>query len=202
MMMMSTYGLMERSGRNTSREVPVMGGAMGRVHFQYPEVIGNHFKYRHLVDDHNAKRHSPISLEVVWATKTWEKRVFAFLLAVTEVNVKLGAEYFYGMEQLSMIKFRKRFSKELIYNKYITMEEADAVAATARASRQTIHEALKIPVKMKFKLTRLVRSNMKYGQYKCNSCPRRVRTYCKCSPGVIRCNECYAKHILDIHIEV
>ena len=34
----------------------------------YPEVMGNHFLYQHSVDDHNNKRHSPVSLEVVWAT--------------------------------------------------------------------------------------------------------------------------------------
>ena len=37
--------------------------------FRYPEVVHNHFQNRHSVDDHNAKRHSPISIEVVWATK-------------------------------------------------------------------------------------------------------------------------------------
>ena len=53
---------------------------------KYPEVIHNHFQYHHAVDDHNAKRHSPISIEVVWATKRWPNRVFCFLLSITEVN--------------------------------------------------------------------------------------------------------------------
>ena len=33
--------------------------------FKYPEVVHNHFQICHSVDDHNAKRHSPISIEVV-----------------------------------------------------------------------------------------------------------------------------------------
>ena len=36
--------------------------------FQYPEVVHTHFKNPHAVNDHNGKRHSPISLEVEWAT--------------------------------------------------------------------------------------------------------------------------------------
>ena len=39
------------------------------TNFCYPEVVSNHFKFRHAVDDHNAKRHAPISLEYVCATK-------------------------------------------------------------------------------------------------------------------------------------
>ena len=43
-------------------------GTKNTKKFQYPEVVGNHFMYRHSVDDHNNKTHSPISLEVIWAT--------------------------------------------------------------------------------------------------------------------------------------
>ena len=39
------------------------------VTFNYPENVSNHFKYRQSVDDHNAKRHAPICLGHVWATK-------------------------------------------------------------------------------------------------------------------------------------
>ena len=54
-------------------------------------VFYNHYKFWHdAVDDHNATRHSPISLEVEWATKWWPNRVFAFLLSVTEVNAMLA----------------------------------------------------------------------------------------------------------------
>ena len=33
--------------------------------FHYPEVVSNHFKYRHIVDDLNAERHSPTCFEYV-----------------------------------------------------------------------------------------------------------------------------------------
>ncbi|KAG7349909.1 hypothetical protein IV203_012506 [Nitzschia inconspicua] len=47
--------------------------------FQYPEVVQNHYQYRHHIDDHNSERHRPIILEVTWATKLWETRFFAYL---------------------------------------------------------------------------------------------------------------------------
>jgi hypothetical protein len=163
-------------------------------------VIANHFRFRHSVDDHNAKRHAPISLEVVWSTKEWEKRVFAFLLAVTEVNVMLSAVYFFNKEQQSMLSFRKQFSKELIYNNLIKTQEEEEQTRATRSSIQHIHELCKIPKNMKFRGGRLCKSAMGYGQYKCVWCKRKIQTYCKCSPGVIYCSEHYAKHILEVNI--
>ena len=46
--------------------------------------------FQHAVDDHNNLRHSGVSFEETWATKRWENRVFAFLLAITEVNMFLA----------------------------------------------------------------------------------------------------------------
>ena len=93
-------------------------GTKKTTKFNYAEVVGNHFLYRHSVDDHNNKRHSPISLEVVWGTKYWPNCVFSFLLAVTKVNVNLAAQYFGGMKQVGQIKFRKLLAKTLIFNSY------------------------------------------------------------------------------------
>ena len=98
-----------------------MSGWMGvetakKNKFNYPEVVGNHFLYRHSIDDHNNKRHSPISLEVVWATKYWPNQVFSFLLSVTEVNVILAVTYFGGQEPTGQINFRKKLAKTLIFN--------------------------------------------------------------------------------------
>jgi hypothetical protein len=55
---------------------------------------------------------------VVWATKWWPHRVFAFLLAVTEVNVMLAAEHFEGYKKTSILDSQKILSYELIYNTY------------------------------------------------------------------------------------
>jgi hypothetical protein len=196
MMMMTSYGTLERFGKVTKRKLN-----NGDVKtFQYPEVIANHFRYRHMVDDHNSKRHSPISLEVVWATKEWEKRVLAFLLAITEVNVMLSAVYFYNKPQQSMLQFRKEFSKALINNSLIITQQENEERRATRSSIHTIHELCKIPKGMKFQGGRLTKSSMEYGQYKCVGCSRKIRTYCKCTPGMMYCSEHYAKHIMEVNI--
>ena len=55
MSLMSTYGTMERSGEEkncSSKE----DGVIKMVKFKYPEVIHNHNKYMHMVDDYHSRR--------------------------------------------------------------------------------------------------------------------------------------------------
>ena len=118
MSLMSTYGTNLQSGKETCREWVDSDGTKKTTKFNYPEVVGNHFLYQHSADNHNNKQHSPISLEVVWGTKYWPNHVFSFLLAVTEVNVNLAAQYFGGMKQVGQIEFRKLLAKTLIFNSY------------------------------------------------------------------------------------
>ena len=122
MSLMSSYGTNQCMGKETQHEWR-SGGSTQRTTFQYPEVICNHFLYRHSVDDHNGKRHSPISLEVVWGTKWWPNCVFAFLLAVTEVNVNLAMTYFLGQEVTGQIAFRSKLAHTLIHNRHYNEEE-------------------------------------------------------------------------------
>jgi hypothetical protein len=46
------------------------------------------------VYSHNPKCHDPIRLEDTWATKTLIIRFFAFLLAISEINVYLSYKVF------------------------------------------------------------------------------------------------------------
>ena len=64
-----------------------------KYEFKYLKPYSDHYKYRHMVDDHNNLRHSATSFEDTWATHRWPNRVFAFLLAVTEVNIFLWLRY-------------------------------------------------------------------------------------------------------------
>lgn len=200
MYVMTTYGTLERKGKTTER-VWKEAGERKSAKFQYPEVISNHFLYRHCVDDHNNRRHSPIGLETTWATKRWENRVFAFLFAVTEVNCLLSYSYFDNNPTMSTIDFRKLLAKELINNKYIAIEQTDQIKGTKRASKQLDHEHVTLPAFKKFQGVRLVPHNMEYPQFKCKGCPRKVRRYCRCNPGIFYCVECYANHIreADVH---
>jgi Transposase IS4 len=201
MQMMSTYGTLERFGKEEVRSTRI-NGQKQQIRFQRPEVFNNHFAYRHMVDDHNNKRHSPISLEVTWATKKWENRVFAFLLAATEVNVMLASTYFYGRETTSFLDFRKDFAKSMIYNDYLDKENKELTSDERRTSPRNRpkldHELMTLPAKTTFKGTLMVSVQTMYHQLKCSGCARRVQTYCRCTPGVVRCNECYARHIASI----
>ena len=72
MKLMSTYGTNElQSGHPTQRVYLDSEEKSCTTNFCYAEVVSNHFKYSHSVDDHNAKIHSPICLEYTWATKYW-----------------------------------------------------------------------------------------------------------------------------------
>ena len=77
MQMMSTYGTTEHVGEE-KRQICGPKESRQQKMIWYSEVVHNHFKYRHAVDDHNNRRQSPISLEETWATKWWPHRVHAF----------------------------------------------------------------------------------------------------------------------------
>lgn len=195
MMLMSTYGTLERMGKMNYRNFV---GNAPQHSFQYPEVVANHYKYRHIVDDHNARRHSPISLEETWATKRWANRVFAFLLSITEINIMLAATFFYGKKKTATLDFRKEFSKELIYNKYVTQEQREEQESRRRSQRLALnveHKLLHLPKNKKFCGAKFVTSSINYPQFKCSGCPKRIRTYCQCTRGVYLCKECYARHV-------
>ena len=144
MSLMSMYGTNLKSGKETCREWVDTDGTQKTTKFNYPEVVGNHFLYRHSVDDHNNKRHSPISLEVVWGTKYWPNHVFSFLLAVTEVNVNLAAQYFGGTKQVGQIEFRKLLAKTLIFNSYYD-DKTDNTPEKKRKQRDSGHCLITLP---------------------------------------------------------
>lgn len=200
-MLMSTYGTNERMGEAKRRILEKR--QRQQIHFKYPEVVSNHYRFRHAVDDHNAKRHSPISFERVWGTKLWKDRIFAFLIAVTEVNCRLAYEYFNNKEFDSTLAFRKLFAQELINNQYYINEQADPgerVRRSARLNSNTNHELLSIPPGKKFLDGKIVDSITKYALAKCSTCKKRTRSYCRCTPGVRLCTECYAIHIASTAI--
>ena len=165
--------------------------------FKFPEVVHNHFQYHHVVDDHNAKWHSPISIEVVWATKWWPNRVFSFLLSITEVNCFLAESYFTGQNSDSILDFWKRLSFELIENAYMKEEDRVECHRSARIRERIGRGLVLLPPWKNFSGRHLITSVSKYPQKKCSRCCHKVRTYCVCSPGVPLCSHCLASHIKD-----
>lgn len=114
MIMMSTYGTpKEVDGASTKQTFMNENSELTTKSFKYTEVFANHFKFRHQVDDHNNRSHSPVSLERTWATKYWPHRCFANFLSLTEVNVNLACGYFIeGSEVLPQVEFRHKLNKD------------------------------------------------------------------------------------------
>jgi len=148
MKLMSTYGTNElQADHPTKRVYKDSEKNTVTTNFCYPEVVSNHFKFRHAVDDHNAKRHSPISLEYVWATKYWPHRPFSFLLAISEVNTNLAEAYFTrNSAPRPQLEFRKLLAKDLINNKYLEDEQNKlTIRRSKRQATISTHSLLSLP---------------------------------------------------------
>lgn len=197
MSLMSSYGTCEEIADGaTQRDFQVNGIAV-RKKFYYPEIIYNHFHYRHAVDDHNNKRHQPISIEQVWGTQWWPNRVFAFFIAITEVNCKMCYEHFLKSGALPMLTFRKLLAEALIFNNALLIN--DSLTPRRSSRRRTIEHRLDTMDQFKrWKNEKWMAAKTQFGQRKCVGCPRKIRTYCACSPGMALCQECYVDHIVEI----
>ena len=53
----------------------------------------------------------------------------------------------------------------------------------------------------KFIGSQIKQAKSKYPQSTCTSGHRKVRTYCVCSPGILRCVQCFTMHCLEIEHE-
>ena len=191
-MLMLTYGTQEQMGNEKYHKLT--DGSIRK--FKYPEVLHNHFRYQHLIDDHNSKRHQPISLEVVWATQEWSCRPFAFLLAVTEVNVKLASEHFGGHEDKGMIAFHKQFAWELLNNDYLKRKAAEPHSSASQC-KEMDHVLISLLHGKKICGTEMVVSKLSYPQASCIRSHAKTRSYCKCSPGTYCCQHCFFEHCQD-----
>ena len=89
--------------------------------FKYKVPIDWYFYYRHAVDDHNNLRNSLPSIEVTWVTDWWECWLFAFILAISEINEFLITCYFVycrlRREGIStLLEFFRKLAGQLINN--------------------------------------------------------------------------------------
>eukprot|EP00594_Rhizosolenia_setigera_P000610 CAMPEP_0178944722 /NCGR_PEP_ID=MMETSP0789-20121207/3318_1 /TAXON_ID=3005 /ORGANISM="Rhizosolenia setigera, Strain CCMP 1694" /LENGTH=700 /DNA_ID=CAMNT_0020624495 /DNA_START=47 /DNA_END=2146 /DNA_ORIENTATION=- len=141
---MSTYGSLsiDENDEKTSRRLQDGTNKL----FYYVEVFRNHFRYRHVVDDHNNFRHSNPSIEGSWLTHSWECRQFQYVVATSEVNVWLALRYWVwkddSPDQLTLLDFRRELAHQMVYNSFImTPEEstnnvASCVTPSPKRKRQ------------------------------------------------------------------
>ena len=198
-MLMAMFG----SGLSAGEDAKVTRTIEGttRVTFELAEPFHLYYKYRGVVDVHNARRHSPISVEETWATKTWEHRVLAFVIAICEVNTYLVATNEFDINSKSeYLYLRWKLAESLINNDY-----DEGVSPNKRkrvASFYDEHCLEKAPqYATRFESGKWKSSEKeKYPQRSCRvkNCKKCICTYCKCSPGQWLCNEHHAEHMYEV----
>ena len=196
MSLMATYGSLSRGGPEKKR-VYESNGQKRRKTFQYPEVVRDYFGARDKVDGHNSLRMYPVALEETWKTKRWPLRAFQFLLAITEVNMKLTYESSYQADKTSQQEFRRKFFNAMVDNNYLEEEKEKKMRRTSPRLATSAHNLVSLEPYKTFDGASLVRCKTRYIQLKCTGCSARIRSYCSCRPGVMLCMLCYQKHLLD-----
>ena len=127
------------------------GGVKKSTTFILPEVVHNHYAYRDVIDNHNAMRMHPISMEETWMTSRWPNRVFCFLLALTMVNIQNAGCYFAKLPKIDAIRAHKLIAQQLILNKYI-----QNTAQSHHKHCSTDHKLVALPTFQKFKNSTMV----------------------------------------------
>ena len=206
MKIMSTYGsLTVKEGQKESERKYEKDGEPVSTKFKYCLPFSNHFDFRHVIDDHNNLRHSLPSIEETWTTHRWATRVFAFILAVVEVNCYLAFRYFVwgGEERKSLNEFRLGLAWALIENEYLKREEGGEEEEEQRNIRRRVVEhrletAPKRSVKYDGK-NWIKKGKLDYPQFTCRmaGCKKAVRTYCVCNVGEWLCKDCFVNHIVE-----
>ena len=75
MLMMTTYGIFEHlEGSDTHKRYKVACGELATKRFNYRKVFGNHFNYRHQVDNNYNRHLYSISVKRTWAKNYWPDR--------------------------------------------------------------------------------------------------------------------------------
>ena len=87
MLMITIYGTLENlEGSDTQWRYKGAGEKLVTKRFNYCEVFGKNFNYRHQVDNNNNQCHSTISVERTWATNYWPGWCHEYFLALPEVS--------------------------------------------------------------------------------------------------------------------
>ena len=108
MKMMATSGslIADETCRSTTHHW-VERGINKHKEFAYTQTFDHHFCYRHAEDDHSNLHRSLPSWEDTWVTRPWELCVFAFILAICEVNTYLAIRFSEGKKKAHSLKFQE-----------------------------------------------------------------------------------------------
>ena len=171
--------------------------------FSYPWPVETHFPYRHAVDDHNNLRHHLPSIEDTLRTDRWQCRVFAFIIAVSEVNCYLAKKHWCwnGNEKETYSFFRRKLAFELINNVDVISSPCLEVDRLFYDS-PNVHQLQTAPHNaLKYRNRQWVQTaSYRYQTFRCTTpaCKRRIRTFCSCEKGVWLCTPCHGDHLFNL----
>ena len=111
--------------------------------FKYAKPLSRHNRAKHWVDDVNNRRHDPIGLERVWATKWWPNRQFTFLLSVAEVNAVQAWARAKKEILMPTLEFRKKLAMRMMTNKLKNNGLTPASPVCTRARNSSEHVMVK-----------------------------------------------------------
>jgi hypothetical protein len=200
MKMMATGGpLLPNESCAEQKRVWMEDGVQCLRRYRFPSPYDWHYKFRHAVDDHNNLRHAIPSIEHTITTTRWEIRVFSFLLAVSEVNAYLAYRFFCKPDPVPTLQqFRHKLGWQLIKNNWLAREDLDDEHVVS-----TVHQLMVAPPKAKsYKngkwdcTAKCPYQNYKCTYRKCGDPPKRIKTYCSCTPGKWICKFCHASHVV------
>ena len=159
MMLMSTYGENERVGDDKFRTT---GGEW--ISFKYPENMHIHYYHIDTVKSQNTRRQTYIALEETWYIGRLENHVFAFLLALSEINNNLGEHHFGDVEAIRpMLEFRRLISRYLINNPYLRQDGIKKEGCKSKRKKHTHgHSSTKLSTGKKINGKRCIISKSKH----------------------------------------
>ncbi len=131
-------------------------------------------------------------------TQRWELRVFAFIIAVCEVNAYLAIRFYEGKKRMpTLLNFRRKYGWQLILNDDLVEETMEHYQMTL----QGCHTLCRAPphARIYCNLHWICNALQRYQQYACGyfGCNNQIRTYCACRPGVWLCGTYHFRHVLE-----
>ena len=119
---------------------------------------------------------------------------------MSTVNAQRGYEELGGNEKVRTLEFRRRLARLLIDNRFIprTSDGRGSHDRKVKKRKTSGCNLVSLPKNTCFSGTNIVKCKGAYNQFRCVCRKERVRTYCQCSPGFIRCKECFITHCLEV----
>ena len=167
--------------------------------FKYKLPFDWHFRYRHAVDNQNNLRHALISIEDKYMTDWWECQVFAFILAISEVNAFFILYYFVycGLRWEGMPTLLDFFGSW--HGNLLTIYRLDNGRGGGEFLSYFIHRLMTALRRARKYHNRrwICTSQNSYQQYRCSfQCRKKIWTYCVFNQGVWIYSDCNVQHVL------